>query len=113
MALWHGTNIFRKKRKYELGREQRFITIGKEKNQPFRVRGGATKCRVLRCEYANIKTPEGMKKAKLISVIENAANPHYIRRNILTKGAVVKTDIGNVKITSRPGQHGTINGILL
>jgi small subunit ribosomal protein S8e len=34
-----------------------------------------------------------------------------VRRNIITKGAVVDTDIGHVKITSRPGQSGALNGI--
>ncbi|MHA1475907.1 MAG: 30S ribosomal protein S8e, partial [Promethearchaeota archaeon] len=37
----------------------------------------------------------------------------YNRRNILTKGAIVKTKLGLVKITSRPGQTGQINGKLL
>ncbi|MCK4384091.1 MAG: 30S ribosomal protein S8e, partial [Candidatus Lokiarchaeota archaeon] len=35
------------------------------------------------------------------------------RRHILTKGAVVETELGNARITSRPGQHGTLNGILM
>ena len=37
----------------------------------------------------------------------------YVRRNIITKGAIVKTEAGLVKITSRPGQDGTLNGILV
>ena len=34
-------------------------------------------------------------------------------RNILTKGAFVETNLGKVKITSRPGQDGNMNGILI
>jgi small subunit ribosomal protein S8e len=54
-----------------------------------------------------------MKVAKIITVVQNQANPHFVRRNIMTKGAVVKTDIGLVRITSRPGQDGTLNGVLV
>ena len=46
-------------------------------------------------------------------VLKNDANPNYIRRNILTKGAVVDTDKGHVKITSRPGHDGILNGVAL
>jgi len=36
-----------------------------------------------------------------------------VRRNIITKGAVIKTEKGPARVTSRPGQHGIINAILL
>jgi len=49
----------------------------------------------------------------MINVTENFANPNLVRRNILTKGTVVETKLGKVKITSRPGQEGTVNGKLL
>ena len=52
-------------------------------------------------------------QATLQSVSENAADPNYVRRNIMTKGAVVETDKGLVRITSRPGSHGVINGVLI
>ena len=47
------------------------------------------------------------------SVVENASDPNYVRRNILVKGAVIDTDKGRVRITSRPGKDGVINGVLL
>jgi ribosomal protein S8E len=31
----------------------------------------------------------------------------------MTKGTIVDTEIGKVRITNRPSQEGTINGILL
>ena len=49
----------------------------------------------------------------ILGVIENTANPNYVRRNIITKGAIVETPEGNAKVTSRPGQDGVINGILI
>jgi small subunit ribosomal protein S8e len=45
--------------------------------------------------------------------VENPANPHYVRRNIITKGAVIKTELGNAKVTSRPGQDGVVNAALI
>lgn len=52
-------------------------------------------------------------KVKMTNVTENKANKNYVRRNYLTKGAVVTTEIGKAKITSRPGQDGSISAILL
>ena len=48
---------------------------------------------------------------KIVSVVENESNPNYVRRNILVKGALIETDKGVVKITSRPGKDGVINGV--
>ena len=52
-------------------------------------------------------------KTEILNVVGNPANPNLVRRNILTKGAVVETKLGRARITSRPGQEGTINGILV
>jgi small subunit ribosomal protein S8e len=54
-----------------------------------------------------------MEVAEIMGVIENHANDHFVRRNIITKGAVVETNLGQVKITSRPGQDGMVNGVLI
>lgn len=51
--------------------------------------------------------------AEILNVVENRANPHFVRRNIITKGAIVETSKGLAKVTSRPGQHGILNGILI
>jgi len=52
-------------------------------------------------------------KTEIISVVENQANIHYVRRNIMNKGAIIETKIGKAKITSRPGQSGNINAVLI
>ena len=52
-------------------------------------------------------------KEKIKTIVENNANRHFVRRNIMTKGAVVETAKGKVKITSRPGQVGVLQGILI
>jgi small subunit ribosomal protein S8e len=54
-----------------------------------------------------------MKRAKIETVEQNGANPNYVRRNLLTKGAIIRTEIGRARIVSRPGQDGVINAVLL
>ncbi|MDD4281670.1 MAG: 30S ribosomal protein S8e, partial [Candidatus Methanofastidiosa archaeon] len=64
-------------------------------------------------EFVNVHTPDGAKRVRLTNVVENPANIHYVRRNVLTKGAVIETEIGKARITSRPGQDGVLNAILV
>jgi small subunit ribosomal protein S8e len=103
----------RKKRKRELGRVFVETRIGSEKKKKQRTYGGNKKVKLQRAEYANVVTQEGTKKTKILSVMENQANRHYVRRNIITKGALIETELGKAKVTSRPGQHGLINAVLM
>ncbi len=52
-------------------------------------------------------------QAKVMAVVECPANRHYVRRNVMVKGSVVKTEKGLARITSRPGQDGTVNAVLV
>ena len=105
----------RKKRRFEISREIQFPTIGDRSLKLYRVRGADRKVRILSDNKINVYDPT-TKTTKVVlatSVTMNDANPNYVQRNILCKGAVVVTDMGPVKILSRPGQHGVLNGILL
>ena len=51
--------------------------------------------------------------SKILEVVENTANPNYVRQNIITKGSVIQTEKGKAKVTSRPGQHGVVNAVLI
>ncbi|MGC9123235.1 MAG: 30S ribosomal protein S8e [Thermoplasmata archaeon] len=125
MTFWQGKSVrkytggkyrhFRNKRRYEIGGDPVLTKIGKDKRKIVRTYGGNSKIKLLEAEFVNVYDPKtkSMKKAKLITVKENSANPHYVQRNIINKGAVVLTEIGLVKITSRPGQDGMLNGILI
>jgi small subunit ribosomal protein S8e len=66
-------------------------------------------------DFAYIIDPKTGKttKTEILSVIENPANPHYVRRNIMTKGAIIDTKLGKARITSRPGQSGILNAVLI
>lgn len=105
----------RSKRKYELGRDVTQPVIGATKKKIVNTMGNGEKIKVLKQDYINITDPKTGKtqKVKMTTVTANPANKNYIRRNILTKGAVVTTEAGKAKITSRPGQHGEVNGILV
>jgi len=106
---------YRKKKKTELGGYSALTKIGKLRRKFVKVRGGNLKIKVLGVDEVNLYDPKEKKysKVKIKSVLENPANRHFVRRNILTRGAIVKTDLGNARITSRPGQEGTINGVLV
>ena len=47
------------------------------------------------------------------TVSENTADRHFVRHNIITKGAIVMTSKGKAKVTNRPGQEGIINAVLV
>lgn len=105
----------RGKRKFELGRDPAETKIGDNKLRKIRTRGGNIKCRLAVSNKINLIDPKTnkAKTADVLGVIENQADPNYVRRNIITKGAIVETSEGNAKVTSRPGQDGVINGILI
>jgi small subunit ribosomal protein S8e len=125
MGLWQGRarrkrtggrlRPFRKKRRFEIAREMQFATIGSGHVKKYRVKGANRKLRILTAQTMNVydAATKTMKVARIVTVRENKANPNYVQRNIITRGAVVETDLGLVEVRSRPGQDGVLNGILL
>lgn len=106
---------FRKKRKRELSRPIMDTVIGEDKKKKQRVLGGNVKLKLFSTMFINVTDPSSRKtsKVRIIGFESNAASKDLNRRHILTKGAIVETELGNAKITSRPGQHGVVNGTLL
>lgn len=106
---------YRKKRQYEIGREPSFTKLGKERVQVIRTMGANRKLRILSSATANLYDPKSksFKKAKIRTITDNPANRHFIRRNIMTKGSVIDTELGKARITSRPGQDGVINAVMI
>jgi small subunit ribosomal protein S8e len=125
MARWQGRSLKKptggkiwpkkEKRKYEMGSEFIEPKMAPQKRVELRTFGGGAKLRLLSSDIANISDPKTGKvtKAKILTVVENPADPHFVRRNVLTKGAIINTDIGKARVTSRPGQHGLVNAVLL
>ena len=47
------------------------------------------------------------------NVLETPSNRFLARQNIITKGTILETELGKVRVTNRPSQEGVINGILI
>ena len=106
---------YRKKKLIDLGRQPSLTAIGAKKMRVIKGRGFTNKFRLLVAEKVNLFDPKTKKysSAKITAVVESPSNSQYVRRNIITKGAIVQTDKGKAKITSRPGQHGVCNAVLV
>ncbi|MBD3228677.1 MAG: 30S ribosomal protein S8e [Candidatus Lokiarchaeota archaeon] len=104
-----------KKRKFEIGNPPTETIIGDKKKKVIRGRSGIKKVRLKKIDEANVTDPQTGKteKTKILKLIENPANVDYTRRRILTKGAIVETELGKARITSRINQNGIVNAILL
>ena len=105
----------RKKKAYELGRQPAFTKLEKRRAKYVRTRGAHRKVRLLATDIANLFDPKTKKyeQAKIKTISGNPANRHFVRRNIMTKGAIIETDKGKARITSRPGQDGAVNAVLI
>ncbi len=102
---------FRNKRKHELGRESTETQVGEPTYKTVDARGNTRKVRAIAASTANVATDGEVVTAEIENVAENPANPNYARRNIITKGAILETSEGRVKVTSRPGQDGQVNAV--
>jgi small subunit ribosomal protein S8e len=126
MPQWHGDlhkrkksggkkHIFRGKRAFEMGSDPAETIVGEKRVSPKRGRGGKMKFAALAVNTVNVTDPATGKsqKTEIRSVVKNPANVDYQRRGVITKGAVLETPLGQAIVTSRPGQHGVVNAVLL
>jgi small subunit ribosomal protein S8e len=103
----------RKRRKHEIGTEPTETEVGDPRLKVVDARGETEKVRALSTNVASVADGEETVAATIEDVVENDANPNYVRRNIVTKGAVIETDAGEARVVSRPGQDGQVNAVLL
>lgn len=103
------------KRLSQKGNVATLTTVGEKRVKSNRTNGGGQKNKLLSVNKINVLDASKKKhvQATIKTVVESSANRHFVRRNILTKGSVVETDIGNVRVTNRPGQEGGLNGVLV
>jgi small subunit ribosomal protein S8e len=126
MSVWHGSlykkkpsggrkRAYRRKRKFEEGRFPAETILGEPKKKTIKGRGETTKIKALSDKYACVTDPKSGKteKVEIMRVVKNPANIDYDRRGVITKGAVIETSLGFARVTSRPGQHGIINAVLI
>ncbi|MBU5557769.1 MAG: 30S ribosomal protein S8e [Candidatus Aenigmatarchaeota archaeon] len=105
-----------KKKKMWLGNDFLPVRLGSTKAKPMRGFGGNIKMRLLAVDRANVTDPATGKttpNVKIITVKENKADPNFVRMNIITKGAIIETEVGLAKVMSRPSQHGVVNAMLI
>ncbi len=103
----------RKKKSYEIAGQKRVVKLGDEKRKSKRIMGGNKKTHLLNSKQINVKIKDKTKKVGIKNVLETPSNRFLARQNILTKGTIVETELGKVKITNRPTQEGSVNGILV
>ncbi len=104
-----------KKKKYALDRQARVVKLGEVKRKKMRIRGGNEKRVLLKSNEINLidaKTHKS-KKVKITNVIETPSNAFLARQNVITKGAIVETELGKARVTNRPSQERSIQGILI
>jgi len=102
------------RRKFQIDRYPNEALIGEQLTVTRKTRGNNRKTSIKTANVVNISLGNGkIKNSELIKVLENQTNNDYQRRGVITKGAIVETKDGKCKIVSRPGQDGTLNGILI
>jgi small subunit ribosomal protein S8e len=103
------------KRTHMLGRKSSMTRIGELRKKQVSTKGGNFKNRLFETNTANVFDPKTKKyeQATIKVVVESPANRNFVRRNVLTKGTVIDTAKGKAKVTSRPGQDGVINAVLM
>ncbi len=107
--------MYRVKRKFEQGTFAAETILGEPKRKSTRGIGANMKVKVLADKYASVTDMRSGKtqKTEILRVIRNPANVDYNRRGVITKGAEIETALGLAKVTSRPGDAGAINAVLM
>jgi small subunit ribosomal protein S8e len=125
MGVWHrrstrtstGARLrkFRSKRKHQMGRTPTETLMGEPKKRSIDSRSKAKKTPALRHNLVNGTDPTKNVTfgAELRDVEKNPANMDYQRRKVITRGTIIKTSKGRAMVTSRPGQDGVLNAILI
>ncbi len=125
MGVWHrrstrtdsGARLkrFRGKRKHELGRTPTETVMGETKRKSIVSKGSNMKTPALRVTMVNVTDPKKNQtfRVEIQDVETNPASMDYQRRKVITRGTIIKTPKGNAKVTSRPGQDGILNAVLV
>jgi small subunit ribosomal protein S8e len=126
MSSWHGDlhkrkptggkkRAYRGKRRFERGYFPAETVVGEKKTKTDRRRGGNLKIRLVSTDYVNVSNPSTgeTKKTEILRVLKNPSDLDYDRRGVITMGALLETSLGTVRVTSRPGQSGVLNGVLV
>lgn len=106
----------RKKKLFEIPGQKRTVALGEEKSKSKRIRGNKKrKFFLLKVKFVNVSAGEKGKgkRVEIKNVLETPSNRFLARQNVITKGSIVQTDLGKVRITNRPSQEKMANGVLI
>jgi len=89
----------------------------KDKRHVEKTRGGNQKVKTTKALNVVIADKDKSVKGKILNVVENNANKHFVRQKVITKGSTIVVEIEGkehkAKVTSRPGQAGQITAVLI
>ncbi|MBN2517210.1 MAG: 30S ribosomal protein S8e [Candidatus Altiarchaeota archaeon] len=108
----------RKKEKAELGADPRLTHLAhgadeKEARKTLSTKGGGKKTVLTKAKFANVSEGGKAKRVEIKTVVDNPANKDFKRMDIISKGAIVETELGKARVTSRASQDGVVNAVLL
>jgi small subunit ribosomal protein S8e len=103
----------RKKKSYEIAGQKRVLKLGEDRRKVKGTVGGNKKIVLFGAKYVNVIDNKKGKKLEIKNVVETPSNRFLARQNIITKGTILLTEAGKVKVTNRPSQSGVVNGILI
>jgi len=103
---WHKRRLtggkkpsYRKKRKFELGRQSASTKLGANLVRPVRCMGGLIKKRAIRLDSGNVSwASEGItRKCRVLGVVYNASDNDLVRTNTLVKSCIIQVDATRFK----------------
>lgn len=124
MALWQGKSkrkktggryrYLRNKKRFEMGSQPVHTRVGEKQLKKKKGRGETQKLRLVKADHANVLDPKKKEyeRVGIKEVLENPANRHFVRMGVITKGAIIDTEAGKARVTSRPSQDGVVNAVL-
>ncbi|MDG6898307.1 MAG: 30S ribosomal protein S8e [Nitrososphaerota archaeon] len=88
--------------------------VGETTRRSARTRGGGRSAGIVTANEANVADSSGnVTKSKILRVKQSPANRDYERRGVITHGAVIETEAGEARVTSKPTDDGVVNAVIL
>ena len=80
-----------------------------------RTRGGRLSFGLRAAKEANVYDGSSGKTVRttIVRVTANKANREYERRGVITRGAIVETELGTARVSSKPSDDGVVNAVLV
>jgi small subunit ribosomal protein S8e len=103
----------RKKKLREISGQKRVIKLGEDRRKVKHTTGGNRKIVLFGGKFVNIQEGNKSRKLEIKNVLETPSNRFLARQNVITKGTILLTEAGKIKVTNRPTQQGVINGIIV